>query len=90
MLTTLHFKLKRATSQGDPTSAYLFILELKVIFALINANRNIEGLQFCSHNFIYFAHADDTTFFLRNEKPAIELLNTFDTFSPFSGLLFFF
>ena len=57
---------------------------MEVIFALINANRNTEGLQFFSRNFS--AYVDDTTFFLRNEKLALELINTFDTFSLFSGL----
>ena len=44
--TTLHFKLERGTRQGDPISAYFFILALEVVFSLIKANPDIEGLQF--------------------------------------------
>ena len=84
--TTSYFKLERGTRQGDPISAYLFIIALEVVFSLIKANPNIEGLQFFSHTFLYSAYADDTTFFLRNEKSATEVIKTFDKFSLFSGL----
>ena len=48
--TTPYFKLERETRQEDPNPAYLFILALEVIFALIDADPNIEYLQFFSHN----------------------------------------
>ena len=63
---TPYFKLEKGTTQGDPISADLFILALEVVFSLIKANPDIEGLQFFSHTFLYSAYADDTTFFLRN------------------------
>ena len=44
--TTPYFKLDRRTRQGDPISAYLFIIALEVVFSLIKANPDIEGLQF--------------------------------------------
>ena len=84
--TTLYFKLERGTRQGDPISAYLFIIALEVAFSLIKANPDIEGLQFFSHTFLYSAHADDTTFFLRNEKSATEVIKPFNKFSLISGL----
>ena len=59
---------------------------MEVVFSLIKANPDIEGLQFFSHTFLYSAYADDTTFFLRNEKSATEVIKTFDKFSLFSGL----
>ena len=36
--------------------------------------------------FLYKACADDTTFFLKDVKSSIDLINIFDTFSKFSGL----
>ena len=72
---SLYFQLERGTRKGEPISAYLFILALEVIFTLIIANPNIKGLQFFSHNFLFFTYADDTTFFLRNEKSVLELVN---------------
>ena len=59
---------------------------MKVVYSLIKANPNIEGLQFFSHTFLYSAYADDTFFFLRNKKSATEVIKTFDKFSLFSGL----
>ena len=84
--TTPYFKLERGTRQGDPISAYLFILALEVVFSLITANPDIEGLQLFSHTFLYSAYVDDTTFFLRNEKSATEVIKTFDKFYLFSWL----
>ena len=51
--TTPYFKLEGETRQGDPISAYLFILALEVVFSLIEANPDIKGLQFFSHTFLY-------------------------------------
>ena len=84
--TTRYFKLERSTRQGDPISAYLFILVLVIAFVLIKTNNNIEGLNIFNHNFLYTAYADDTTFFIKNVNSATEIIKTFDFFSLFSGL----
>ena len=84
--TTPYFKLERGTRQGDPIWGCIFIIALEVFLSLIKVNPGIEGLQFFSHTFLYFAYADDTTFFLRDEKSATEVIKTFDKFSVFSGL----
>ena len=88
VLTTPYFKLQRRSRQGDAISAYLFILALEVVSSLIKANPDIEGLQVFSHTFSYSAYVDDTTFFLRNEESATEVIKTCDkfSFSFFSGL----
>ena len=36
--------------------------------------------------FLYKAYADDTTYFLKDEKSVIDLMKTFDIFSTFYGL----
>ena len=61
--TTPYFKLERGTRQGDPISTYLFIVALKVVFSLIKANPDIEGLQCFHHTFLYSSYANGTTFF---------------------------
>ena len=82
--TTWYFKLERGIRQGDPLSEYLFIIDLEVVFSLIKANTNVEGLQFFSHIFLSSAYAYNTTFFLRIEKSATKVIKTIDKFSIFS------
>ena len=84
--TSRYFQLKRGTRQGYTISPYLFILVLEVVFALIKLNKKIEGLNILNNTFLYTAYADDTTFFVKNENSVVEIVNTFDYFSLYSGL----
>ena len=58
--TTLYFKLEKDARQGDPISAYLFIIALEIIFAMIKSNPNIKGLNIFNHNYLYTAYTGDT------------------------------
>ena len=69
--TTNYLKLERSTREGDPISAYLFILVLEIAFLFIIQNKNINGLNIFENTFLYTAYADDTTFFLKDEKSVI-------------------
>ena len=65
-ITTHCFKLKKGTRQGDPISAYLFILVIEAVFCVIKLSKNIKGLNVFNHDFLYTVYADDTTFFLKD------------------------
>ena len=84
--TTQYFKLERGTRQGDPISAYLFVLVLEIVFLLIQKNKKIHGLNIFNHTFLYTAYADDTTFVLSNQQSVTEVIKVFEQFSLFSGL----
>ena len=61
--STGYFKLERGARQGDPISAYLFIMVLEVFFHMIRINEDIKGIKIFDHIFQIAAYADDTTFF---------------------------
>ena len=84
--TTKYFELQKGARQGGPTSAYLFILCLEIVFILIKANKRVKGINIFKHTYLHSAYADDTIFFLRDKRSIKELLNTFATFSKYSGL----
>ena len=85
-LTTQYFKLERGARQGDPISAYLFIIALEVLFILIKNKDNIKGIDLYDHSFLFTAYADDSTFFLKDIVSVRVLIDTFKLFSCFSGL----
>ena len=78
--TTKYFMLGRGARQGDPISAFLFILALEILFLLIKTKPEIAGLTIFDHCYLYSAYADDTTFFL---KDTISIKNMVDTFHFF-------
>ena len=84
--TTKYFKLERGARQGEPISAYLFILVLEIFFIFVKNNPKVKGLNMFKHEFLYTAYADDTTFFLKDRNSIIELMRELNIFSKFSGL----
>ena len=84
--TTPYFNLEKGARQGDPVSAYFFILSLEVLFVFIKSNENIKCIETSKHAFLYIAYADDSTFFFRDIPSVKELINSFNQFYHFSGL----
>ena len=81
-ITTKYFKLENGARQGDPVSAYLFIICLEMP---VKNNKNIKGIKISENKFLYTAYADDSTLFLKDKKSIKKLLNTINYFSPFTG-----
>ena len=79
--TTSYFKLDRGTRQGDPISAYFFIIAFEAAFSLIKANPENEGQQFFGHAFLYSAYSDVLPF-LGHEKSATEVIKIFPFLWP--------
>ena len=63
-----------------------FLIKKRIFIYTYLRNRILMALIFLKKTFRYTMYADDSTFFLKDEKSVIELMKTFDIFSTFSGL----
>ena len=84
--TTKYFNLEKGARQGDPISAYLFIVALKIIFLLIKNDFSVKGTKVFDYFFLYMVYADYSKFFLRDLTSVKKLLDIFSYYSKYSGL----
>ena len=79
--TSKYFRLERGSRQGDPISAYLYVIVPEVVFWIIKETSNIVGFEIFLKKFIFTAYADDTTFLLKNTESVINIFEIFKHFS---------
>ena len=85
--STGYFYLERGTRQGDPISAYLFILALEILFIQIRDNHHIKGIMIDGQEIKLSAYADDGNFLTTNVQSLnLLIFNTCETFEQFSSL----
>ena len=81
------FPIERGCRQGDPISAYLFILCAQIMFLLIVNDRNLKGISVNGNEFKITQFADDTTLILDGSQTSLlAALNILEIYGSMSGL----
>ena len=83
--STVFFNLERGTRQGDPISAYFFIIIMEIFFTMIRDKSDINGINICNFEYKLTSYADDTTCFTSDLNSIKSIMDTFDIFSNYSG-----
>ena len=63
--STGYLALERGTRQGDPLSAYLFILAIEVLLIRVRDSELVRGIRVIDEEIKLDAYADDGRFFLK-------------------------
>ena len=82
------FNLHRGVPQGDPISAYLFILCLEFLLINLRNNNAIKKTTLSNGQQVFdMSYADDLTLIIQRDKTTIHsILNTLKNFKKISGL----
>ena len=83
--TTDYFKLERGIKQGDPLSAYLFILVFEVLLIEIREDIDIKGFTVHDVEPKLSCHEDDGYFMVKTVDSMKNILRYFDIYSLYSS-----
>ncbi|XP_068704510.1 uncharacterized protein [Montipora foliosa] len=84
--STSSFAVKQGVRQGDPLSAYLFIMGLEILCISIRGNNDIQGIMVDNEEIKLGLFADDLTGFVRNNHSLTQFLDVVVRFGKCSGL----
>ena len=84
--TSNYFPIKRGVRQGDPLSAYLFILSVEVMAHSIAKDESIEGIKIGDTEIKLVQYADDTTAILKDTKSVKHFISHISRFKDMCGL----
>ena len=81
------FEIGRGCRQGDPISAYLFLIFAQVLYLMIENNKDITGIIIDGIEYKITQFADDTSLLLDGSHQSLQnALNTLEIFGSYSGL----
>ena len=83
-----YFKIDRGTRQGDPLSAYIFILCFEICFIQVRSDISIRGFNYDGVEIKLTAFVDDTTFLVRDIQSLRRMRNLAKYFQEYSSLKF--
>ena len=83
---TSSFAVERGVRQGDPLSAYLFIIALEVLCVNIRNSNDIRGIKVDNKEIKVSLLADDLTVFLKDDLSLTNFLKLIEDYGTCSGL----
>ena len=81
-----YFQINRGVRQGDPLSAYLFILSVEVMAQAILKDDTIHGIRINGNEIKLTQYADDTTAILKDQNSVHNFLKQVHSFEKICGL----
>ena len=85
--TSGYFKINRGVRQGDPLSAFLFVIALELFSHALREDKEIEGVKIGNEETKLIQFADDTSPILKDKKSIKPLFNLLESFARVSGLI---